>query len=353
VRRLRQRRDRAVERDAQARRYSGLDPAQRSELVRLYRDGTPVARLAERFARSPTTIYRLLHRVLVDQILEMKTSYVPSPEFAGADADTACLGDEGLFTYPPESPPDAPRPPSGLPAYLRELYRVPLLDRARERELFRKYNYIKYRLAMLQEQVRERGYRAELIDRFDACRQAADQVRRILIRCNLRLVVSVAKRHVGAVTGLMELVSEGNMCLIRAVECFDYRRNVRFATYATWAMTKHFARVVPEKNYRLSAFVTGHDAIFTFLGDSRPDLRERNEREDHVRGILEGALRRLPERERVIVESHFGTGGKQASTLEEIGRRFGLTRERIRQIEARALKRLRELLGEGALEALT
>jgi RNA polymerase sigma factor (sigma-70 family) len=353
IRRLRNKQKLKTDESLQKKRYSGLSPADRTELVRLYREGTPVAQLAKQLQRSASTIYHILHHVLVDQVLDLKTHYIPSPEFAAEDAEENCLGDEGLFTYPPETPPNSPKPPKGLPAYLKELYRVPLLDRQREGELFRKYNYIRYHMAMLQEQVRKQGYRAALIDRFDELRQAAGQVGRILVRCNLRLVVSVAKRHTGPLAGLMELVSEGNMCLMRAVDCFDYQRNVRFATYATWAMTKHFARVVPEKNYRLNTFVTGRDDIFALVGDSRPCPHERTEQVAHLRGVLAGALKHLPERERVIVQAHFGTDGNPVSTLEEIGHRFGLTRERIRQIEVRALKRLRDILGKDALDALT
>ena len=349
---LRQQRELRAAAPGDSRHYSGLSPGRRKELVALYRSGVPVRRLAAQFGRSGSTIYRVLHQILVDQICDLKINYVPSAEFAERHAEERCLGDEGLFTYPPEPTSDMPRAPKGIPPYLRDLYSVPLLGRPRERELFRKYNYIKCRLAMRQEQVRRKGYCARLIDRFDELRQAAAQVRRILIRCNLRLVVSVAKRHVGPVARLMDLVSEGNMCLMRAVECFDYTRNVRFATYATWAMTKHFARVVPEHNYRLNTFVTGRDDIFALVGDSRPDPQERVETVAYLRNTLAGAIKHLPERERLIIESHFGTDGRPTRTLEEIGKLFGLTRERIRQIEVRALARLREIVGPEVLEAL-
>ena len=332
---------------------AGLAPAKRDNLVRRYRDGTPVRKLAKRFARSVSTIYRILHHALVEQILSLKIHYVPSPEFALPDAEAICLGEGGLFTFPPELTPDMPRAPQGLPPYLRDLYSVPLLTREREHDLFRKYNYIKYRMAMLQEQVRTRGYRARMIDRFEELRRAAEQLRRILIRCNLRLVVSVAKRHIGPLAKLMELVSEGNMCLIRTVECYDHRRNARFATYTTWALTKHFARVVPERNYRLHTFVTGRDELFALVGDTRPNPQERVETVAHLRSLLTRATRHLTKRERVIIESHYGTNGRVPRTLEEIGKIFGLTRERIRQIELRALGKLRDLIGPEELEAVT
>ena len=331
----------------------GLEAAWKAELTDLYRSGASVSDLARRFRRSSAAIYRVLHDALLERVTTHKTNYIPSPEFADPDAENICLGPEGLFTYPPEPAPDAPEPPPGLAPFLRDLYTVPLLTREREGELFRKYNYIKYRMAMLQEQIARAGYRAGMLERFEELQEAAAQVRRILIRCNLRLVVSIAKRHIGPITALPELMSEGNVCLIRAVECYDYRREARFATYATWAVTKHFARVVPEENYHLATFVTGQQARLDRTGDASENAVERVEALEHLRGVLAGAAAKLSERERTVIAAHFGTDGRPARTLEEIGRVFGLTRERIRQIESRALGKLRDLISPDMLQGLT
>jgi len=336
-----------------ARNRCSLSATQRSSLVKRYRNGQAVNSLAKQFKRSRATIYRLLHRALVENVLALKVNYIPNPEFAEPDAEQLCLREEGLFTYPPQCGPNMMKAPEGLPPYLTALYSIPLLKRPQEGRLFRKFNYIKYCMATLQEQIRLNGYSAEIMDRFEELRRAADQLRRILIRCNLRLVVSIAKRHVGPLATLFDLVSEGNVCLMRAVECYDYSRNARFATYATWAISKHFARVVPEQNYHLSTFVTGQEEMIAATGDVRPDTREREETVAHIRTIVGKAAAHLSDRERTIIESHFGTNGKPAKTLEEIGSLFGLTRERIRQIEARALGKLRDLISPEAIEGLT
>ena len=321
------------------------------EMVRLYRSGMAVQEIARRFSRAPGSIYHALHHALMEKVLSFRVKYVPNPVFAAPDAEEICLGDEKLFTYPPE-PPDTPEPPESVPPYLAELYGIPLLSREREKELFRKYNYIKYRAAMLQEKIRRTGYRTGMLERFEELREAAAQIRRILIRCNLRLVVSVAKRHTGPLAALSDLTSEGNLCLIRAVECYDFSREARFATYATWALTKHFARVVPEENYRMSAFVTGQQARLDAAGDARESSSERRELAEHIRAVLDRAIVHLTERERAIVESRYGTQGEPAKTLEEIGQLIGLTRERVRQIETRALEKLRAVIGPEAIEGV-
>jgi RNA polymerase primary sigma factor len=206
---------------------------------------------------------------------------------------------------------------------------------------------------MLQEKIRRTGYRTGMIERFEELNEAAAQIRRILIRCNLRLVVSIAKRHMGPLAGISDLISEGNVCLIRTVECYDFNREARFATYATWALTKHFARVVPEENYRMSAFVTGQQARLDTVGDVRESSYERTEFAEHIRAVLNRAIVHLTERERAIVESRYGTRGEPAKTLEEIGQLIGLTRERVRQIEVRALEKLRAAIGPEAIEGVT
>jgi RNA polymerase primary sigma factor len=322
-------------------------------MVRLYRGGVAVREIARRFNRAPGSIYRALHQALMEKALSFRVKYIPNPVFAAPDAEEICLGDEKLFTYPPEPTADMLEPPEGVPPYLAELYRIPLLSREREKELFRKYNYIKYRAAMLQEKIRRTGYRTGMLERFEELKEAATQIRRILIRCNLRLVVNIAKRHMGPLAGISDLISEGNVCLIRAVECYDFSREARFATYASWALTKHFARVVPEENYRLSAFRTGQQDRLNALGDVRESSYERTELTEHIRMVLERAIVHLTERERTIVESRYGTKGEPPKTLQEIGQLFGLTRERVRQIETRALEKLRAAIGPEAREGVT
>lgn len=321
-----------------------LSIADTSELVRRYRAGDSVRQLAERFRRTETAIYRALHRALVDEVLDEKIDCIPSPEFEGAKAEGKCLGEGGLFTYPPEITPDMPKAPAGLPPYLAELYTIPLLPREHEAHLFRKYNYIKHLMLRAQESIRRSGYKTGLLERYEELRNAAEAVRTILIRCNLRLVVGIAKRHVSPTKNILELVSEGNMCLMRAVECYDYRREARFATYATWAVTKHFARVIPEENYRMSSFVTGQQERLNLTGDGRENPLARNEFVEHLRTLIAKASTHLTDRERTVIQAHYGTDGKPEKTLEEIGQELRLTRERVRQIESRAIEKLRRFI---------
>ena len=327
------------------------DEEQRA-VFRRHEQGETIAGLCREFRRSRSSLYAVIRRQRLADLLTTPADYMPSPEFDAPNADEKILG-----TIPGNPPLAIPQPtrqtgPRSAPPYLRELYRTALLTPEQERDLFRKYNYVKFKMARLQAELRAHGYRAPAAVKFKRLRENGRLLRKALVRANLRLVVSIAKRHVGKLVGLFELVSEGNVVLMRTVERFDYLRGTRFATYATWAIIKHYARTVPEANYRLSTFVTGQDALLQSTGDAHVDAVGRTEAIAHMKKLISGALTPLTDRERHVIHSRFGLGGQtEPKTLQEIGTAFGLTRERIRQIERGALDKMRQWLGPDAAEA--
>ena len=144
------------------------------------------------------------------------------------------------------------------------------------------------------------------MDQIERLYDEAVSTKNQIIRANLRLVVSIAKRHVGPSQNFFELVSDGNMSLMRAVEKFDYARGNKFSTYASWAIMKNFARTIPDEHRHHDRFRTSHDEMFTATKDDRADQFEeetvQNQREAQVEKILE----RLDEREQRIIIRRFG-----------------------------------------------
>jgi RNA polymerase primary sigma factor len=256
--------------------------------------------------------------------------------------------------------------------YLREIGRVPMITHEREIEL---------------------AQRIEMGDR-EAMKQ--------FILANLRLVVSIAKRYVGRGLTLLDLIQEGNIGLIRAVQRYDWRRGHRFSTHATWWIRQAISRAVADKGrtIRLPVYVntalnrirrerqrllqelgreptelelaeaTGLDPIRMLelqsapgapvslelpvgedeeqeLGDvladtdsaSPEDIATTQTLKDEVQRVLESVL---TPRERLVLQLRFGLGNGQAHPLEQVGRELGITRERVRQIEAGALAKLRQ-----------
>ena len=149
-------------------------------------------------------------------------------------------------------------------------------------------------------------------------------------------------RHVSSADEFFELVSDGNMSLIRAAEKFDYARGNKFSTYASWAIMKNYARTIPEGFKQRDRFRTSHDEMFTsteeFRGDRYAQESAQQLRESQVGRMLDS----LDEREQKIIISRFGLDySQEPQTLKEVGAKLGVTKERIRQIEARALNKLR------------
>jgi len=165
-------------------------------------------------------------------------------------------------------------------------------------------------------------------------------------------VVSIAKKHAGWASNFFEVVSDGNMSLMRAVEKFDYSRGNKFSTYATWAVMKNYARSIPEQHYHNTRWVTGQETVLETAADRSAEPVHAGDRE-RVKELITAGMRELTDREREVVNNHFGLEKPGTSlTLEEIGKRFGVTKERVRQIERRALARLREVLAPSLSDAI-
>ena len=295
------------------------------------------------------------------------------------------IASDGLTAYKEAkgAQPDAPKKPEldltiepsldSLRLYLRSIGRVELLTAEQEIAL------------------------AQRIERGDMI------AKRHMVEANLRLVVSIAKGYLGRGLSFLDLIQEGSLGLIRAVEKFDYRRGYKFSTYATWWIRQAVTRAIADKartiripvhmveklnrvahverqlvqrlgrepepaeiaaelqwsirEVRAAARASTsldqpigeqEDAVFGDLvagDDPLPDEVTANRLQKEA---LSRALESLPERDRAVLELRYGLSGEEPHTLEHIGRRLGLTRERVRQIEVESLHRLASLREIGA-----
>jgi len=318
-----------------------LSDQEKSAIYRSFLRGVPVPTLTERYHRTRGTMYRVINEMRAQQLLNRPVSYVYGPQFDLPNADD-------IIITPPRpaggkaKPP--PKPPADLPPYLRALYDVPLLTPEQERDLFRRYNYLKYRADKLRAQIDINRIRTRRLREIETLLLQADVLKNQIIRANLRLVVSIAKKHVGGAQTLFELISDGNVSLMRAVEKFDYARGNRFSTYASWAIIRNFARSVPKEQYQLDRFATGHDEVLDIAASLKTyDPNELNLRE--LRESIDAVLTRLTPQERSILIDHFGLDkAGNTKTLEQLGKELGISKERVRQIELQAMKKLRLML---------
>lgn len=261
--------------------------------------------------------------------------------------------EEDILGPAPENPRAnrLPKAPAGLPPYLASLYRFPLLTREQEAYYFRKMNYLKYKAARLRERLNPSRPGKRLLAEIEECLRQAKDVRNLLIRRNLRLVVSIAKKYVREGSNFFEMISDGNIALMRAIDKFDFSRGFKFSTYATWAIRRSFARSIPTEQKRRSRFRTGIEEFFSEQRDEGADPFAREQVNRQQRDVLRQMLKNLNRRDREIITFRFGLReGSEPLTLEQVGREFGVSKERIRQIEGRALRKLREVAEEERLD---
>jgi RNA polymerase primary sigma factor len=339
-----------------------LDKDTKEIIYSSYRRGIAVDTLAKRFQRTRTSMYRVINEVRAQRLLEQPLEYIPHPSFENPSNEIEILGQmPDVQEY--ESRRREMKVPKDVPPELAPLYEVPLLSKDQEQHLFRKMNYLKYRATQLTRNLRKDGdaesdvdparVRIQTLKDIEDLTQQANEVKDQLINANMRLVVNIAKRHSGQTDNFFELLSDGNMSLIRAVEKFDFGRGFKFSTYASWAIMKNFARSIPDEKHRKERFVTGHDEVFEVAPDNRSveqDLLATQERATHSVNRL---LEYLEPREREIIRMRAGLDDHHRSmTLEEIGQQFGITKERVRQLNARAMKKLRSIAEEHQLDLL-
>jgi len=324
-----------------------LRPETCSRIYQQHLRGEDVESIARRYHRSKASIYRVILAQRAEQVKQLPLDYMPNALFARTSA-------EKVVNQPYPGSEDATkrvRRPAGLPAYLASLYEVPLLTREQEVWLFRKFNYLKHKAVKLREQLDPERPNARLMDQIERLYEEIVDLKNRIVRANLRLVVSIAKRRVSPGDSFFDLVSDGNMSLIRAVEKFDYARGNKFSTYASWAIMKNYARTIPDEHKRRDRFrATDTDFLQTAADRREDEYQQRLAASDRMQQVGR-FLDRLDSREQTIIIRRYGLDHeREPQTLKEVGSALGVTKERVRQIEAKALEKLREA---AAAEAMT
>lgn len=336
-----------------------LDEETKNTIYSSYRRGIAVDTLAKRFQRTRTSMYRVINEVRAQQLLEQPLDYIPHDSFEDLSREREFLG-----PMPGEEAYEAKRremkAPRDVPAELASLYEMPLLNKEQEQHLFRKMNYLKHKANRLRNSLCKEGevdpgrVRIQTLEEIEELQSRASEVKDQLINANMRLVVNIAKRHSGQTDNFFELLSDGNMSLIRAVEKFDFGRGFKFSTYASWAIMKNFARSIPDEKHRRERFVTGHEEVFDVAPDIRTDEHEIVATQARATHSVNRLLDYLEPREREIIRMRAGLDDHhKGMTLEEIGKEFGITKERVRQLHARSMKKLRNLAEKEDFETLS
>lgn len=217
----------------------------------------------------------------------------------------------------------------------------PLLSFAEEQHEFRRMNYLKFVADRLRSTLNSNRPSLGKLDEIEQSLAEANQAREHIIRTNLRLVISNAGKYCSANYGFEDLVSDGSLALMEAVDKFDYRRGFRFSTYATHAIRRSFFRKMERKQKDRHRFVvTDPDLMSSAPDDFEVDYDAPAENR-MIGRVVESLNEHLTERERHIVEGRFGLNGRhEPQTLMELSSELGICKERVRQVEGSALRKL-------------
>ncbi|RPJ36830.1 MAG: sigma-70 family RNA polymerase sigma factor, partial [Planctomycetaceae bacterium] len=334
-----------------------ISPTEATELYRLHGQGLSMRELMERFDRSRATVYRIVNQRRAAAILARKIECVLSDEFLQEGARERILGQPLAMEKSELEKKIEPFELVGeslLPEYMQVLKTTPVLTREQELDLFRRYNYLKHLAATERHQIKLSKVSASLLAKLEEYLEQAEEIRKLLVEANLRLVVSIAGKHTSDGANFLELVSKGNFALIQAVEEFDYGKGFRFGRWASLNIAKEYARV-SGRSTELTAKRAASVASFQRgLRETTADVLAI----ERTRQSLTQLIREeLDEREQYVILNHFGLIGstirKNRKTLKQIGDELGLTKERIRQIELIALQKLRQCLSQEQFELLT
>jgi len=335
-----------------------INAADSAELHKLFKQGCDIEELMSRFGRSKSSIYRIINRQRARALLAQRIEFIASDEFLEDDAEEKILAGPINAEKPASRKSIEPRELASeflLPEYLQALRDTPVLNREREVELFRRYNYLKYLACITRAGMKPERVLSSRLSKIENYLTEAETIKKMIIEANLRLVVSIAGKHTIGGANFLELVSKGNFALIKAVEEFDYTRGIRFSRSASLNIAKEYARI-SGKTTELTRGKAGSLAhIQRYLKTTEvtdfPAIERA--RQSLVRVIKD----ELNEREQYIILNHFGLVGppvkKKKKTLKQIGEDLNLTKERVRQLELIALQKLRQSLSIEEFELLT
>jgi RNA polymerase sigma factor (sigma-70 family) len=293
-------------------------------------------------------------KALLNRLLREPTEYMDHPALHKKHTERELFGEEADFL----------RARAGfvpLPAITDEKEprgdKMPALTMAEERHLFLRYNFARKQIVDMLREFTGRRLTAAVTHRLLFWGRRALQCRSEIVRMNLPLVLAMAKRTRLNNIDFSELISEGNMALLRSVEKFDCSRGFKFSTYSCRAILKSFSRVAMRASRYRGRFPTEFDPSI-----EKSDYVERKREDveidcvDELKAILLRNLADLNDIERTVINERFALNAPDPAnappkTLEEVGQIIGVTKERVRQIQNKALEKIRHALEENYLAA--
>lgn len=293
--------------------------------------------------------------LLTRRCLQRELSYISNPQFDERRAGDQIFEEE--LSLESQSVGDGAKLVRGsstdLPVHLGRMCEAALLKPHQEAALFRRMNFLLHQ-ATLQRSLlnlrRPSKARLQLIERLMLL---AEWHRDRLVEANIRLVISIVKKFVNTNNSFDELLSEGIVGLMRAVEKFDFDRGFRFSTYATQVVRRNSYRTVVTNQQERQKVTSGLQDMEIDISDEGRVSAIGEKRWHELRARLSEMLNDLDRREKLIIRARFSLGShRRVHTLQSLADRLGISKERVRQLERRAMDKLRIMAGDKPLSGI-
>ena len=288
---------------------------------------------------SPTAIQAEWKRRLASPI-----EFMTSETFASPEAEATVLAETLMGTGLAEQI-AKPGKVLALPAHLARLCEAKLLTPDEEKALFNRMNFLKYQADQICKTLDGGNSLGWDLRRIDGLLKASDWHRDYIVRSNMRLVISIVKKFVNPQNSFDDLLSDGIVALIRAVDKFDAGLGFRFSTYATQVVRRNTYRRVMEKQAERQRIAGSIHENGIDISDDQKESSMSEARWHELRSKLSLMLDHLDRREKLIIRARFSLGGhRRIQTLQRLADKLGVSKERIRQLEKRALDKLRSMV---------
>jgi len=281
------------------------------------------------------------------KIIDQELGFIHNPEFSKAAVVEKFLSQPAL---PPETSSRSAKVPEEIPAYFAALYATPLLTPAGEAELFRRMNFLKFLANAKRSKLNPDCPDLQQIEEIESLLKQAHATRNLLVESNLRLVVSIARKLADQYYPFDDIVSDGNVALLNAIEKFDFARGFRFSTYATHVIQRDLYRFSRRRRELAKKTVSGVEEWLSAAAEDQESSEQQGETFDRWQNLLILMQRELTEREQIILSLRLGIDiEKGPQTLQAIAGELGISKERVRQLEVRAISRLQQAAAEARL----
>lgn len=281
-----------------------------------------------------------------EQLIRSEIDFIPNREFASEGLQPRGSVDEVIPGTDVVAPTD-------LPSHLRRLCSTGLLSQEVEATLFREMNLLKFQANVLRSRLDPTRATKEEIVAIESRLAQAQAIRDHIIKANMRLVMSIVKKFVTPQQSFDEMLSDGIVTLMQAVEKFDFERGFRFSTYAYRSIARNAYRTVTTARQEESRFTRDAEAWAFEQEDSQSSSTMTDQVWSNLRELMAAMLDKLDRREQFIIRSRYALGAhRKVRKFQYLADKLGVSKERVRQLEQRAVGKLRAMAGELEMDEL-